>query len=86
MVCSTLWYRNLRVGRAYCQTAQTLPIYETALQYEGPVILVHGTADRIVPYTYNERYKAGYKNASLVLLPGVTTALHRNRAICVPSR
>lgn len=63
--------RNLRVGRAYCQTAQTLPIYETALQYEGPVILVHGTADRIVPYTYSERYKAGYKNASLVLLPGV---------------
>ncbi len=63
--------RNLKVGRNYCATAQTLPIYETALQYEGPVILVHGTADRIVPYTYSERYKAGYKNAELYLLPGV---------------
>lgn len=63
--------RNLHVGRNYFVTAQTLPIYETALQYEGPVILVHGTADRIVPYTYSERYKAGYKNAQLYLLPGV---------------
>lgn len=63
--------RNLKVGRNYCVTAQTLPIYETALQYEGPVILIHGTADRIVPYTYSERYKAGYKNAKLYLLPGV---------------
>lgn len=63
--------RNLHVGRNYFVTAQTLPIYETALQYEGPVILVHGTADRIVPYTYSERYKAGYKDAQLYLLPGV---------------
>ena len=58
-------------GRNYFVTAQTLPIYETALQYTGPVILVHGTADRVVPYTYSERYKNGYKNAELYLLPGV---------------
>ena len=63
--------RNLHVGRNYFVTAQTLTIYETALQYTGPVILVHGTADRIVPYTYSERYKNGYKNAELYLLPGV---------------
>lgn len=63
--------RNLHVGRNYFVTAQTLPIYETALQYEGPIVLVHGTADRIVPYTYSERYKAGYKNAQIYLLPGV---------------
>lgn len=63
--------RHLKMGRAYCQTAQTLPIYETALQYTGPVILVHGTADRVVPYTYSERYKEGYKHAELVLMPGV---------------
>lgn len=63
--------RNLHVGRNYFVTAQTLPIYETALLYDGPVILIHGTADRIVPYTYSERYKAGYKNAELHLLPGV---------------
>lgn len=63
--------RNLHVGRAYCQTAQTLPIYETARLFTGPVLLVHGTADRIVPYTYSERYNNEYKNSEIVLLPGV---------------
>lgn len=63
--------RNFKVGRAYCQSAQTLPIYETALQYEGPVLLVHGTADRVVPYTYSERFHAGYKQSQIALLPGV---------------
>lgn len=81
--------RNLKVGRNYCLTAQTLPIYETALQYDGPVILVHGTADRIVPYTYSERFKVGYKNAELVLLPGVdhsfTTEQSRLRAASLVS-
>lgn len=81
--------RNLHVGRNYFVTAQTLPIYETALQYEGPVILVHGTADRIVPYTYSERYKQGYKDARLCLLPGVdhsfTDAQSRARAASLVS-
>ena len=63
--------RNLKVGRAYVQVAQTLPIYETAARYKGSVILVHGTADRIVPYTYSERYQQGYRDAKLILLPGV---------------
>ena len=49
--------RNIHVGRNYFVSAQTLLIYETALQYTGPVILVHGTADRVVPYTYSERYR-----------------------------
>lgn len=63
--------RGLKMGRNYCETAQTLPIYETARQYTGPVLLVHGIADRIVPYTYSERYRTVYKDAKIVLLPGV---------------
>lgn len=81
--------RNLHVGRNYFVTAQTLPIYETAWQYDGPVVLVHGTADRIVPYTYSERYKAGYKDAQLHLLPGVdhsfTTEQSRLRTASIVS-
>lgn len=59
-----------RIGKAYFETAQTLPIYETASRYEGPALIVHGTADRVVPYTYGERYKQVLKNAELVLMPG----------------
>ncbi len=67
----SIYKGQLRIGKAYLETAQTLPIYETASQYEGPMLIVHGTADRIVPYTYGVRYKRECKNAELVLLPGV---------------
>ncbi|MCM1163608.1 MAG: lysophospholipase [Muribaculaceae bacterium] len=61
---------KLNLGRDYVLSAQTLPIYETAANYTGPVFILHGTHDKIVPYTYSERYKAVYKNAELKLMPG----------------
>lgn len=62
---------KLRIGKAYLESAQTLPIYETASRYDGPMLVVHGMADTIVPYTYGERYKRECRNAELILLPGV---------------
>lgn len=32
--------------------------------------MIHGTHDRVVPYTYGERYNQGYKRSSIKLLPG----------------
>ena len=76
--------RGLRMGHDYIATAQTLPIYETALQYKGAVLVIHGTWDVVVPYTYGERYHQGYKNSQLILLPKVdhsfTTEEAQNRA------
>lgn len=60
----------LNMGREYVLTAQTLPIYETAENYTGPVFILHGTHDKIVPYTYSERYESVYQNAELKLMPG----------------
>lgn len=62
-----LWYT---IGRDYVLTAQTLPIYETSARYTGPVCLCHGTADRIVPFRYSERYAQGYADAVLNPVPG----------------
>lgn len=59
-----------KLGRKYIETALSLPIYETSLKYTGPVLVIHGTHDRIVPYTYGERYHQGYKNSSIKLVPG----------------
>lgn len=47
---------GLKLGKEYIHTAMNLPIYETAANYSGPVLILHGTHDRIVPYTYSERY------------------------------
>ena len=58
------------LGRDYMVTSQTLPIYETAGKFTGRVCVIHGTADRIVPYTYGERYHKIYANSELHLLDG----------------
>ncbi|MCR5820151.1 MAG: alpha/beta fold hydrolase [Bacteroidaceae bacterium] len=52
-----------RIGRNYVTTAFWLPIYETAALYKGPACIVHGTADRIVPYTYGLRYHQMWKKS-----------------------
>lgn len=62
---------GIKIGRDYIVTAQTLPIYDTALQYQGPVLMLHGTSDIIVPYTYSLRYNDIYQNGSLRLIKGV---------------
>ncbi len=59
----------LLLGKNYVETALTLPIYETASNYMGPTLIVQGTHDQIVPYTYAERYHEKIKNSELKLIP-----------------
>ncbi len=59
----------LQLGKAYVETAIRLPIYETAANYDGPTLIVQGTHDQIVPYTYAERYNEKIKNSELKLIP-----------------
>ncbi len=63
-------FGGLKLGRKYIESAITLPIYETALKYTGPVLVIHGTYDRVVPYTYGERFHEGYRHSTLRLIPG----------------
>ena len=59
-----------QVGRNYIVTAQNLPIYDTAKKYKGSALMVHGTGDTVVPYTYSIRYKNIYKKGKLEFLKG----------------
>lgn len=63
-------FGGLKLGRQYIETAVNLPIYETAFNYDGPVLVIHGTHDRVVPYTYGERYNQGYRHSAMKLIPG----------------
>lgn len=67
------------VGKNYFTVAQTLPIYETSARYEGPVCLIHGTKDRIVPFSYSEKYHEVYKNSELHLIDGENHILSKHR-------
>ena len=59
-----------KLGRKFILEAQKLPIIETSSKYGGPVCIIHGTNDKIVPVKYGQLYKDAYKNASLHLIEG----------------
>lgn len=58
------------LGGFYLRIAQTLPIYETAAEYHGPVCLIHGTADQVVDPHASIKYDDGYSNSTLHLIEG----------------
>ena len=61
-------FRGMRLGAEYIRTAFSLPIYETAAKYQGPALIIHGTGDRVVPYTYGERFHQIWNGSELVII------------------
>ncbi|APU72347.1 alpha/beta hydrolase [Companilactobacillus crustorum] len=60
--------KGLVLGGFYLRTAQTLPIYEVAKEYRGPVCLIHGQKDTVVNNIASKRYDDVYGNDELHLL------------------
>ena len=71
-------FGSLKLGRNYITTAFSLPIYETAKAYQGPALIVHGTADRVVPYTYGERYHDIWPKSEIVILDAFDHGFSQN--------
>lgn len=71
---------GLKLGRDYIVAARELPIYEIASRYTGPTFIIHGKADRIVPYTYGERFRHDLENASIRLIDGEDHSFTGNTA------
>lgn len=59
----------LKLGKNYVETAIHLPIYETAENYSGPTLIIQGTHDQIVPYTYAERFHEKIPESELKMIP-----------------
>lgn len=59
-----------KLGRKFIKEAQQFPIYEKSALYTGPVCLIHGTKDNIVPISYSEKYRQVYRNAVLHSIEG----------------
>ena len=58
------------VGRVYSEDAVSFDIYQVIGAFRGPVLIVHGDADAVVPLEYSERALACYDDAQLVVMPG----------------
>ena len=69
-----------KLGREYLVTTQQLDIYGTAAAYQGPVLLLHGDRDGIVPMWCSERYLEAYgSHATLNVVEGENHTITRRR-------
>ena len=61
----------MKLGREYILTTQELDIYGTAKAYTGPVRLIHGSKDSIVPMSCSEKFVETYGDRSeLIVVEG----------------
>lgn len=65
------------VGRGYVETGARLRIYENAPAYRGPVCIVHGARDALVPLSCSERLAQVYGQADLHVFSDDDHALMR---------
>jgi pimeloyl-ACP methyl ester carboxylesterase len=70
----------MKLGREYILTTQELDIYGTAKAYTGPVRLIHGSKDKIVPMSCSERYAETYGDRSeLIVVEGENHLITRKK-------
>ena len=63
-------FNTYKLGHDYLVQTQLLDIYGTAQQYQGPVCLIHGVEDGIVPLWCSEKYHEMYANGQLHVVKG----------------
>ncbi len=68
----------MKLGREYLLTTQQLDIYGTASTYQGPVLILHGENDRLVPLWCSQQYLTTYPNApQLTIVEGENHRISR---------
>lgn len=63
-------FRTYKLGRQYMLTTPHLDIYGVSSHYQGPVCIIHGTRDGIVPLWCSQRYHSIYRQSNLHLIEG----------------
>ncbi|MBR1576952.1 MAG: alpha/beta hydrolase, partial [Bacteroidales bacterium] len=70
----------MKLGREYLLTTQGLDIYGTAAAYEGPVLILHGDRDSIVPLRCSEEFQQTFGTSSrLIVVEGENHTITRRR-------
>jgi pimeloyl-ACP methyl ester carboxylesterase len=68
----------MKLGREYLLTTQQLDIYGTASAYHGPVLILHGKNDRLVPLWCSQQYLTTYPaTAQLTIVEGENHRISR---------
>ncbi|MFD0705252.1 alpha/beta hydrolase family protein [Alloscardovia venturai] len=69
-VPASVSYEGKTVGKRYIADALNLNIPAIQRAYDGPVLIIHGTVDDAVPFSYSESASHTYKNAQLIPIKG----------------
>ena len=63
---------GFKIGKDYIIDAQNLDFYNTAKAYKGPVLLLWGSLDIIVPQSVVEKYATIYDNDTFIKVGGAS--------------
>lgn len=61
---------GMLIGHVYSEDVTSFDIYEHMAAYMGPVLILHGDQDKLVPMRYSERAVKAFQNAELIVMPG----------------
>ena len=64
----TLW--GVTLGKEYFVYARKLDVFSSIGKYAGPVLILHGDADKVVPVEYSRRAARTYPQARLIEFAG----------------
>ena len=63
-------HRGTEVGKAYFEKSLDYDVYNDMKNYDGKVLIVHGTSDNVAPISYSRRATETFKDAKLKEIPG----------------
>lgn len=61
---------NVPLGRRFFEELRHMNVYKAITRYKGPVQIIHGSKDKVVPLSYSERAMKLYNDAHLGVIPG----------------
>jgi len=62
-------FASMEVGRPYFTDTWNLDVYSEISKYTGPVLIIHGTEDSLVPISYSKKAVEFYQDADLIIVP-----------------
>ncbi len=65
---ATFYCGPMKLGADYARSVLDVDIYKEIAPYEGRVLIVHGTNDKIVNLSYSQRAEKVYRNATLRII------------------
>ena len=75
---------NVLMNGRFLRTAQTLPIMETTAQFSGPMLVIHGTDDVVIPISAVKEYQRYCMNCEVHLVRGGShTFKGENRSLVI---